>query len=147
MKEVSMKKKFTIISVPFLLSAVSVWMVPGAFDPEGNLNAMGYAAGILFWAGLLGGGISYFVCFRKRHLRPGFLKAFSNKPAAAADGTFLISLAALIVLSHLAQSIQAAELLFTFLLLLSVYAHFLFNGKIFSEILAENKRGKGVTEQ
>ena len=50
-----MKKKFLLISVSFFLSAASLWMVLGAFDQAGNMNALGYAAGAIFWLGLFTG--------------------------------------------------------------------------------------------
>ena len=97
------KKAFAIVYIQFLISAVSVWMVLGAFDAEGKLNTLGYTAGVLFWLGILGGVVSYIIFFRKAYKGPNVLKFFSNKPAMAADVVLIISLAATIFLAiHLA---------------------------------------------
>ena len=109
------KKAFAIVYIQFLISAVSVWMVLGAFDAEGKLNTLGYTAGVLFWLGILGGVI--------------------------------ISLAATIFLVNRRNVNQIAVIMFIFLLVLSLYSHFLLNGKIFTAILIENKKGKGDSRE
>lgn len=144
MKKISRKQAFTIAYIPFLISAASVWMILGAFDTEGNMNALGYIAGSLFWLGLLGGIGSYIYFFRKRYQGPNVLKFFSNKPAMAADVIFIISLAVNILLVKQDYTNRIVALLFIFLLLLSLYSHFLFNGKIFTKILIENKKEREI---
>ncbi|WP_346911245.1 hypothetical protein [Faecalicatena orotica] len=137
------KKAFMLVYIQFLISAASVWMVLVAFDSEGNMNPLGYAAGVLFWLGILGGVISYIIFFRRTFRKPNVLKFFSNKPAVIADIVFIISLAATIFLVCTNSANQIAAVMFVFLLVLSLYSHFLLNGKIFTAILIENKKGKG----
>ena len=141
------KKAFTSVYIQFLISAVSVWMVLGAFDAEGKLNPLGYTAGVLFWLGILGGVVSYILFFRKAYKGPNVLKFFSNKPAMAADVVLIISLAATIFLANRRNVNQIAVMMFIFLLVLSLYSHFLLNGKIFTAILIENKKGKGDSRE
>ena len=122
-------------------------MVLGAFDAEGKLNPLGYTAGVLFWLGILGGVVSYILFFRKAYKGPNVLKFFSNKPAMAADVVLIISLAATIFLANRRNVNQIAVMMFIFLLVLSLYSHFLLNGKIFTAILIENKKGKGDSRE
>ena len=88
-----MKRKFLLISISFFLSAASLWMVLGAFDQEGSMNALGYAAGAIFWLGLFVGIAGYIFCFRKAYPGPNILKFFSNKPAKVTDGILIVSAA------------------------------------------------------
>lgn len=143
MRKISTKKAFVIVYIEFLVSAASVWMVLSAFDAEGNLSPLGYAGGILFWLGLFGGIISYAVFFRKRFKGPNVLRFFSNNAAITADVTAIVSLAAVILFANQTDVNQFAALLSTFLLQVGIYSHFLLNGKIFTEILIENKKQKG----
>lgn len=138
-----MKRKFLIISAAFFLSAASLWLVLAAFDQEGNMNMIGYAAGAVFWLGLLGGTAGYILCFRKAYPRPNVWKFFSNKPAVAADVILIVSAAVTIYGACRVETNEMVILTAVFLLLLGLYFHFLLNGKVFAEILLENKKGKG----
>lgn len=138
-----MKRKFLIISAAFFLSAASLWLVLAAFDQEGNMNMIGYAAGAVFWLGLLGGIAGYILCFRKAYPGPNVWKFFSNKPAAAADVILIVSAAVTIYGACRVETNEMIILTAVFLLLLGLYFHFLLNGKVFAEILLENKKGKG----
>ena len=137
-----MKKKFLLISVSFFLSAASLWMVLGAFDQAGNMNALGYAAGAIFWLGLFTGIVGYFFCFRKAYPGPNILKFFSNKPAKVTDGILIVSAAVTIYGACRVETNELVILTAVFLLVLSLYFHFLLNGKVFTEILQENKKGR-----
>lgn len=138
-----MKQKFLIISASFFLSAASVWLVLAAFDQEGHMNVLGYMAGTVFWLGLLGGIAGYIICFRKRYPKPNVWKFFSNRPAIAADGILIVSAAVTIYGACRVETGEMVILTAVFLLLLSIYFHFLLNGKVFAEILLESKKGKG----
>lgn len=137
-----MKKKFLLISVSFFLSATSLWMVLGAFDQAGNMNALGYAAGVIFWLGLFVGIAGYIFCFRKAYPGPNILKFFSNKPAKVTDGILIVSAAVTIYGACRVETNELVILTAVFLLVLSLYFHFLLNGKVFTEILQENKKGR-----
>ena len=137
-----MKKKFLLISVSFFLSAASLWMVLGAFGQAGNMNALGYAAGAIFWLGLFTGIVGYIFCFRKAYPGPNILKFFSNKPAKVTDGILIVSAAVTIYGACRVETNELVILTAVFLLVLSLYFHFLLNGKVFTEILQENKKGR-----
>lgn len=137
-----MKKKFMAVSTAFVISAASVWLVLAAFDPEGNMNAYGYVAGALFWLGLLGGIVGYFLCFRKAYEGPNVLRFFSNKPASVTDAVLIISAAATAYSVWKGTGNEIVILASVSLLMLSIYFHFLLNGKIFTEILLQHKKGR-----
>lgn len=147
MKDIEKRKEFFVVSVAFLISALSAWMILAAFDSEGNMNIWGYVAGVLFWLGLLGGIAGYILFFRKAYPKPNVLKFFSNKPAIAADGIFILSAAVTIYGTCRGGMNQIVEVAAIFLLLLSLYMHFLLNGKVFTEILLNSEKGKGVREE
>lgn len=86
-----MKQRFLLAAAAFFLSAASVWFVPAAFDETGSMNGLAYAAGALFWVGLLGGTAVYVLSFRKKYKRPNVLKFFSNGAALVSDGVLFIS--------------------------------------------------------
>ena len=44
-------KAFSVCRPAFMVSAVTPLLIPFALDSGGNLNAAGYAAGLMFWAG------------------------------------------------------------------------------------------------
>lgn len=124
------------------MSAASVWLVLAAFDKEGNMNTLGYVAGAVFWLGLIGGIIGYILCFRKAYPKPNVWKFFSNKPAKAVDGILVLSAAVTIYGACRVETNELIVLMEIFLLLLSIYFHFLLNGKVFTEILQEDKKGR-----
>lgn len=140
-------KRFMVVYIQFLISALSVWMVLAAFDAEGNMKPLGYAGGAVFWLGILGGVVSYIIFFRKKFHRPNVLKFFSNKPAMTADAVLIISLVVTIFLENRNYANKIVAVMFVFLLILSLYSHFLLNGKIFTKILIENRKKKGRQQE
>ena len=129
--------KFCVIYLGFLISAASVWLIPMSFDTKGNMNGMGYAAGAAFWAGLLCGILGYALCFRNME-RPKMRHIFNNKPAIAADVVLAASLA-VVIYSVFREVNEIIGLMAAFLLLTSLYSHFLLNGKVFFYIINEQK--------
>lgn len=129
--------KFGVIYLGFLISAASVWMIPMSFDTKGNMNGLGYVTGAVFWAGLLCGILGYILCFRNME-KPGMRHIFNNKPAIAADVILVVSLAVVIYSIYRGVN-EMVGILAIFLLLISLYSHFLLNGKAFFYILNEKK--------
>ena len=121
----------------FLLSALTPALIPFAVDKNGDLTQIGYAAGALFWLGLLLGIAAYLFLARKakplteqagKRKLPSVICFFSNTPAIAADAVMIVSIAATI---YCALHIEVNDFLAITALvfaLAGVYAHFLFNG-------------------
>ena len=89
----------------FLLSALTPALIPFAVDKNGDLTQIGYAAGALFWLGLLLGIAAYLFLARKakplteqagKRKLPSVICFFSNTPAIAADAVMIVSIAATI---------------------------------------------------
>lgn len=127
----------------FLLSALTPLAIPFAVDGSGNLTGVGYAAGGIFWLGLVLGLAGYlllafrtkgaFPKSRNRRL-PSGLYFCSNRPAIAADAALAVGLVTTIVCAvniRMPAGIAMAGLV---LVLAGVYAHFLFNGKLYEYI-------------
>lgn len=140
--EERMKQRFLLAAAAFFLSAASVWFVPAAFDENGSMNGLAYAAGALFWAGLLGGTAVYVLSFRKKYKRPNVLKFFSNGAALVSDGVLLISAGVTGYAAYAGNVERTVILGAIFFLLLSLYFHFLLNGQVFTDIVGKRK-GKG----
>jgi uncharacterized membrane protein len=60
LKPRTVKKRFLGVMGLFLLSALTPALIPFAVDKNGDLTQIGYAAGALFWLGLLLGSIFVF---------------------------------------------------------------------------------------
>lgn len=124
----------------FLLSALTPALIPFAVDKNGDLTQIGYAAGALFWLGLLLGIVAYLFLARKakplteqagKRKLPSVICFFSNTPAIAADAVMIVSIAATI---YCALHIEVNDFLAITALvfaLAGVYAHFLFNGNVY----------------
>lgn len=138
------KKLFLGIFAAFFLSAVSTSLIPFALDAEGNLSVAGYAAGVMFWAGLLTGCTGYVLLYRreKHKLRqkiqkrkfPSALCFCSNRYAAAADAVMAVGIIGTIYCTVNLTVSQIIAVIFLFLALAGVYAHFLLNGKMYQYI-------------
>ena len=117
----------------FLLSALTPALIPFAVDKNGDLTQIGYAAGALFWLGLLLGIAAYLFLARKakplteqagKRKLPSVICFFSNTPAIAADAVMIVSIAATI---YCALHIEVNDFLAITALvfaLAGVYAHF-----------------------
>lgn len=146
MQEGQIKKWFSLVMLAFAVSSVSVILVPFAVGKDGNLNSLGYAAGIMFWAGLLLGIAGYILLNKKANIQgkentekedtekkkiPDVLRFFSNPPAKVMDGILIIGIIGTIYCGIHAEVNQIIAVVFLLFLVLGIYAHVLLNGKIY----------------
>ncbi len=145
---------FAGILAAFAVSAASALLIPFALDSEGNLNGAGYAAGVMFWAGLIIGCAGYTgiriredqkirekLCKRKL---PSALCFFSNIPAAVMDCLLIAGIIGTICCTVNESANQMAAAVFLLFALAGLYAHFLLNGKLYQHIW-NNKLNKKRT--
>ena len=135
------KKGFVGVLAAFAVSAVSPALIPFALDSKGNLNAAGYAAGVMFWAGLLLGVVGYILLRKKESDRiklavqkrklPSALCFFSNLPALVMDVVMIVGVIGTIYCAVNITVSQILAVVFLLLALAGVYAHFLLNGKLY----------------
>ncbi len=139
------RKGFLGVSAAFMVSAVTPLLIPFALDSEGNLNAAGYAAGLMFWAGLIAGCVGYVLLWRKEKENfvlqtgenrklPSALCFFSNREAKAADGIMIAAIIGTIFCAVNITVNQIVAAIFLVLMLAGIYAHFLLNGKMYQYI-------------
>lgn len=138
------RKGFIGVLAAFMVSAVTPLLIPFALDGDGNLNGAGYAAGVMFWAGLIAGCVGYALLYRKgkqnlpkriqNERKPATVKFFSSRGARISDVLLIISLAVTIYCMVNINANQTIAAVFLFLLLAAVYLHFLLNGKIYHYI-------------
>lgn len=144
MRTASIKKHFLLILAAFIISACMVILVPFSAGDDGNLSPIGYAAGILFWAGLIAGVTGYLFLYKKGktliteniHEKkiPSALRFFSNPPAAVMDTVMILSIAGTVYCALHVTISQYIAVFFLLMTLAGVYAHFLLNGKIYQYI-------------
>lgn len=137
MKRINQKSAFIIVYISFLVSALSTWLLPMAFDKTDHLSMAGYATGVIFWLGMLVGIVGYILFFGKKYGSPNITKMFQNIPAIVADVVFVLSLAGTIYSAIHFEINQWIAVTALFLLILSLYSHFLFNGKVFQHVYME----------
>lgn len=138
-----MKKGFAGVLAAFFVSALSPVLIPFALDRDGNLNGVGYAAGVMFWLGLIVGIAGYILLYHqykkkltekiKRKL-PSPLCFFSNRPAQIMDAVLIIGLIGTIYCSVNVTADQILAVTFLLLTLTGIYAHFLLNGNVYRYI-------------
>lgn len=144
METQAVKKGLCAVIAAFLLSSLSVILVPFSINGTSELNQVGYVSGILFWAGLLAGSGGYFFLYYKIKnkiqqngdypKRPAIICFFSNRAGTINDAVLIISIVVSIYCAVKITVNQTVALIFLFLLLLSIYGHFIFNGKIYRYI-------------
>lgn len=150
------KRGFAGVLAAFMVSALSTVLVPFALDSEGNLNTAGYAAGVMFWAGLIAGAAGYILLRRKESGRirtavqkrklPSALCFFSNRPAMVTDIVMFIGVIGTIYCAVNITANQTAAVIFLLLALAGVYAHFLLNGKLYLYIWNSKPEKKQLKE-
>ena len=90
-----MKKGFAGVLAAFAVSALSPVLIPFALDGDGNLNGAGYAAGVMFWLGMIAGIIGYILLYlqykKKRTERNGSFSPLSGLPAGWRRSRTLLS--------------------------------------------------------
>ncbi len=148
-KTKTIKKGFLGVMLAFLISSLSVVLVPFSISKNEELNTVGYVSGALFWIGLLAGCAVYFYLYYKNKAmiqetiehpkRPAVINFFSNRIGIISDIVLIISLAISIYCAVKITVSSIISLTFLFLLLLSIYGHFIFNGKIYRYICNKKK--------
>lgn len=139
-----MKKLFYVVAAAFALSACSLGLVPFAICKDGNLNLLGYVSGALFWSGLVIGMIGYiFLCGKlKSQIQaellkekiPSVFRFFSNRMAQIADTILIVALLGMVITGMISSIPVYVSIVCIVLLLLGIYGHFLFNGKVYQYI-------------
>lgn len=145
-----MKKGFLGVMAAFMVSAVTPLLIPLSLDGSGNMTPMGYAAGVMFWAGLIVGIAGYVLLYRvsKEKLpkeileqgKIGALRFFSNQVSKITDALLIIGLAGTIYCVINTDANQILAMGFLFILLASVYLHFLLNGKLYKYIESNSQK-------
>lgn len=152
-----MKRQLMIPLCCFALTSLAILIMPFTASSEtGMQQGLGYAAGILFWAGLVSGIITFIAVNRKNRKfireqkEKGNLPAgrwfFRNQPAAVVDSLLIVSLTATIIIAAGASFGSVPEIIFLLVLVTTAYLHFLVNGNLFTYILLKEKAGKEVKE-
>ncbi len=123
---------FIISSLAFLASSFSVILM--------LLTTAPFVTGIVFWSGMILGIIFYIIAYRAMPRKakgttgreiPAALRFFSSKLTIITDALIAICLALTIYFAINYQSNQTVAAIILFLFIASVYAHFLFNGKVY----------------
>lgn len=128
----------------FLLSSISVWLLllEDALQP--------WVVGAVFWTGAAAGIALYMVLYRKwrtvieKALSPGKLPwgwhFFSCRAAVVTDLLWILTGAGTIVtVLRVVKVSEGLEIILLFVLLLTTYLHFIFNGRIY--LYFEKKAG------
>lgn len=157
MKQKALKIIFGLTVLLFCISAISPVLIPFAIDENGMMNVMGYLSGGMFWFGLLSGGVLYIVLMikakpRRRGRRgkkqlPAIFRFFSNTVAKITDSLLIIGLCGTVYCSTGRVDSQIVVVIFLVLLLIGIYTHFLFNGKVYQYICnSKEKTSKVITK-
>lgn len=137
----------------FAVSALSPMLIPFALDGDGNLNGAGYAAGAMFWLGLITGITGYILLYLKYRKRgtekakrrlPSPLCFFSNRPAQVMDVVLIVGLIGTIYCTVNVTVNQILAVVFLLLALAGIYAHFLLNGDVYQYIRNYKPENKTV---
>lgn len=137
----------------FALTSLAILIMPFTASSEtGMQQGLGYAAGILFWAGLVSGIITFIAVNRKNrkylyvYIETGRvlrrMRFFSTKAAWIVDSILIISLTGLIVGNVIRNFPATLDFIFLFLLVTTMYLHFLVNSNMFYLIEHLKKGGK-----
>lgn len=138
------KQGFVGVLAAFAVSAVTPALIPFSRDGDGNLNVVGYLAGVMFWMGLLVGCIGYYLLVREakkgefggaeKRKWPSAAYFFSNRPALVTDIVLIAALAGTIYCAVNVTVNQIVAVGFLLLALAGIYAHFLLNGNVYQYI-------------
>lgn len=131
------KKRLIYSAAAYMLSALSAILA--------MLDVSAVICGIFFWGGLLAGIGLYITAVRAlpesaQTARGGAFRFFTNKIAGITDVILVISMGLTVVFSIRYESSQTVAAFILFLLILSVYGHFVFNGKVFNYLTKDKER-------
>lgn len=147
-----LKKRFLITAGCFALASVSLLLLPISMLGDGDgQSPVGVVMGVLFWAGILSGCVSYLLMYLKhrKFIRkefpnrkvPAFLRFFSNPAAIVVDVVLILSLAGVIYCGNQIVANRLLDFVSLFLFVTSLYLHFLVTGRIFQYIAYKKKKG------
>lgn len=149
MSDNKMRQYFLLVLGSFVLSAVSVLLLPFSTTETAKLTTIGYISGALFWIGMLVGITGYIVLYRKNKEifsqeekkggLPSVLCFFNSELKKIVDGVFLVAAAGTVYCAVNIQVNQILAVILIFLLILSIYLHCLFSGMIFENIYKQIK--------
>lgn len=138
------KSKTYLISagLAFTVSACSVILT--------MLDMQAIVCGLCFWGGLLAGAVLYSLSVKalpeKKEEAGKIVRRmsafFSNKAAGIMDVILVVSLVLTILFYVRYGSSQTAAAYILFVFVWSVYGHFLFNGRVFNDLIKEKQRIK-----
>lgn len=135
----------------FTVSALSPVLIPFALDKNGNLNGAGYAAGVMFWVGIIAGIVGYVLIYNQyKKICPEekgkkiSLRFFSNRPAQVMDGILIAGIVGTIYCMVNVTVNQIVAVVFLLLTLIGLYSHFLLNGAVYQYIWNNKSENKTV---
>lgn len=151
-----LEKRFLITVGCFFLISIALFLLPLYGRGETGIEkGIGTLAGILFWAGILSGCVSYFLMYQKyketlakrlpQSRIPSCLRVWENPVAIGIDILFLIGLIGAVYCNMTIGANRILDFLSLFITITCFYLHFLATGKVF-QYLAQVKRKKGVKE-
>ena len=151
-----LEKRFLITAGCFSLISIALLLLPLCGTGEtGVEKGIGTLAGILFWAGIISGCVSYFLMYRKykealakrlpQSRIPSCLRVRGNPAAIGIDILFLIGLIGTVYCNVTIGANRILDFLSLFITITCFYLHFLATGKVF-QYLAQTKIKKGVKE-
>lgn len=135
----------------YAVTAASVFLLPFSGSEEDTLSPAGFAAGIVFWAGLILGTLTYFLAWRqvrnhrgyqklKAATRPGCISFGRNIPALVADILF-IPMAVITIIGSCIRNVPELLMLVSMsLMLLTFFWHFVLNGRVYRYCFSNKKR-------
>ena len=150
-----LERRFLITAGCFFLISVALLFLPLCGTGESGMEkGVGILVGILFWAGIAAGSVSYFLMYRKyREILikrlpggrlPYCLRIWGNPAAILVDLLFLIGVAGTVYCNLTLAANRVLDFLALFLTVTCFYLHFLVTGRVFLYIA--QKRKKGVKE-
>lgn len=146
MREKRTAGKLLAVSIGgYFLCGASVLLLPLAFSEGNEMNAAGYALGILFWLGLAAGSIFFIQAWlkvkdsneymtTKGKTRPGCMSFFRTKAAAAADCICIAALAVTIAGNYTTAVPYMVTLAAMFLLIFSFCLRLILNGRVWGYV-------------
>lgn len=156
MNTAKIRRNFLFILLAFLISSSTVILIPFSMGNDGNLNGLGYVAGILFWVGMIAGTLGYIRLYRSQRniiieenngkKIPGAFRFFSNPPAMIMDVVLIISIVGTAYFTMNVTVSQAGSVIFLLLAVVSVYAHLLLNGRVYQYIWKHQNKDTSVVQ-
>ena len=151
-----LEKRFLITAGCLFLIFIALLLLPLCGTGEtGMEKGIGTLVGILFWAGIISGCVSYFLMYRKykealakrlpQSRIPSYLGVWGNPVAIGIDILFLLGLIGTVYCNVTIGANRILNFLSLFITITCFYLHFLATGKVF-QYLAQAKMKKGVKE-